>query len=45
MEEKKDVTQDEQELDQTLEVSELDDEDLEDAAGGGHNGNCGCVPK
>lgn len=29
---------------ENLEVTELDDEDLEDAAGG-HNGNCGCVPK
>lgn len=27
-----------------FEVTELDDEDLEDAAGGS-NGNCGCVPK
>ncbi len=44
MEKKNDVGQDEQELERTLEVAEIDDEDLEDVAGG-HNGNCGCVPK
>lgn len=44
MDEKKEAPKDDQELEQTFEVAELEDEDLEDVAGG-HNGNCGCVPK